>query len=114
MQQSEKIEELSESLKMYVNTNCELIKLQATERTSVIGAAMISIILIVLLGVLFLLFISFWAGFYLSEKLGDNYSGFVIVAGFYFLLCVILIIGRKRLIEKPIRDKIILKIFSRA
>jgi hypothetical protein len=113
MPEQDKIEVLVESINKYVKTNCELIKLEATERTSVIGSSLISNLLIGLVGILLIFFISLGAGFYISYRIGDNYSGFIIVAGFYFILGFILMIGRRTLMEIPIRDKIISKIYSR-
>jgi hypothetical protein len=81
MPEHDKIEVLVESINRYVKTNCELIKLEATERTSVIGSCLISNLLIGLVGILIIFFI--------------------------------LMIGRRTLIERPLRDKIIRKIFSR-
>lgn len=107
-----KIEEISESLKRYLNTNYELIKLKAVERFTVILADLISDFLVGLVVFLFVFFTSLWAGFYLSVRLGDNFSGFGIVAGFYLLVGLIMIILRKKVVEKPLRNKIIRKIFS--
>lgn len=113
MQEPGKTEELTESLKRYVNTSLELIKLEVAERSSVIGSGLASKLLAGLVGIMFIFFISLWAGFYISVQLNDSYSGFIIVAGFYFLLTLILIIGRKKILEKPIRDKMIRKLFSK-
>lgn len=111
MAQSEKIEELAHHLTKCVNTNYELIKLQATERTSVYGSDFLSIVIVGLVGLFFLLFLSLLAGFYLSTEIGNSYSGFGIVAGFYFLLGIVLFLGRKKLMQKPLRDKIIKTIY---
>ncbi len=112
MPEQEKIEELTDSLKRYVNTNYELIKLEATERTSTLASGLISVFIIGFISVLFIFFISIGIGFYLSTQMGDDHSGFVIVAGFYFVLALILILGRKKMIEKPLRDKMVQKIFT--
>lgn len=107
-----KIEELTENLKKYIATSYELQKLQVIESSSVFGSGLISSLLVGLVVVMFVFFLSLWAGFYLSAIIGDNYSGFLIVAGFYFLFSIILVMLRKKLVEKPLRDKIIRKIFS--
>lgn len=112
MPENIKTEELTTSLKRYANTSYELIKLEATERISVTGAGLISGLLVSLAGLLFVLFLSLGLSFYLSLLLGSSYAGFMIVGGFYMLLAVILFTGRKKLVEKPLRDKIIHKIFS--
>ncbi|MBA3901046.1 MAG: phage holin family protein [Bacteroidetes bacterium] len=108
-----KIDELMASLRSYINTNIELLKLEATERISIIGAGIISSLVLTVIGIFFIFFISFGAAFYLSAILGDNYSGFVMVAGFYLLVLLILLIGRKSLLKKPICDKIIQRIFNK-
>ena len=107
-----KIEEIIENLKNYINTNYELLKLKAVERISVSLADLISDFLVGLVLFLFVFFISLWAGFYLSTLVGDNYSGFAIVAGIYLLIGLIMIVLRRKLVEKPLRNKIIRKIFS--
>lgn len=113
MPEQEKIEELSKSLKVYVQTNIELFKLETTERTSVIGSNLISTLIVGFSLFLFVLFVSLSAGFFLASYFNDTYSGFLLVTGFYFLLTVFLFLGRKTLIEKPIRDKIIRRILKR-
>lgn len=113
MPEQEKIEELTDSVKEYVNTNCQLIRLQAAEKFSVIVSGILSRLIVGLVVFLFLFFISLWAGYYISACFGNNYSGFPIVAGFYLLTCFILVIGRRKLLVKPIRNSIIRKVLSK-
>jgi len=113
MLEQEKIEEVTQSLKIYVNTNYQLAKLQATERASIVGSGLIGGIIIGIVGIFFILFMSVGISFYISSVLGNDYSGFGIVSGFYLLLGIVLIIGRKKMIENPIRDKIVRKVLSR-
>lgn len=109
----EKIEELTKSIKSYITSNIEIFKLEAVELFSVIGASFISSLLIGVVVFLFVVFLSLCAGFYFSSLFGDNYSGFAIVAGFYLIIAIILIIGRKKIVEKPLQDQIIRKIFNK-
>lgn len=111
-QLEEKIEDLTESLKRYVSTNYELSKLEAAERSAVIGSGLITGLMIGVIASLFLFFISLWVGFYLSDLLGDNSSGFGIIAIFYLLLGLTVVLGRNKLIKRPLRDKIIRLVFS--
>ena len=108
-----KIEELTESLKGYLTTNIELIKHQAIERITVIVADLVSNVLVGLLLLFFLFFISLWACFYLSALFGNNYTGIAIVAGFYLLMGLIIYMVRKKLVIKPLRNKIIRNIFQK-
>lgn len=113
MKEPGKMEELAESLKGYLNLTLELNKLEAVERSSIIGPSLIVGFLLGIVGILFILFVSLGLGFYLSEKLNDSYSGFAIAAGFYFLLGLSLFLTRKKLVEKPLRDLIIQKILNK-
>lgn len=107
-----KIEELTLSVKEYVLLNIEILKLEATKHTSTIGSSIISSVIVAVSVFLFVFTLSIGLGFYLSAVLGDSYSGFAIIAAFYFLLTIILLIGRKRCIEKPLREKIITKMLE--
>jgi hypothetical protein len=114
MSEVEKIEKLTEGLKKYVNTNYELGKLELTERVSVIGASVISNLLIGTACFFCLFFLSIAGGFYISAHLNNNYAGFVIVAAFYLLLGLVLILVRKKYMNTSFRDKIIWQIFSKS
>ena len=106
MLQDGKIEELALSLKGYIATNFELVKLEGAERASVIGSGLICAIALGIVGLFCILFVSLGASFYLSGLLADSYSGFGIVAAFYLLIALLLVITRKKLVA-IIRDKIV-------
>lgn len=113
MQDNSKLEELVESLKRYLNTNYELHKLEAIERSSVIGSGIVSGLLIGLVGLFFIFFISIAAGFGLSSLFSINFLGFAVVAGFYLVLGLVLVMNRKKFVQWPLRDKIIREVFSK-
>jgi len=112
MPEYNKLEEITDSLKEYLLLNFEILKLEVTERISVIGSSLTAMLLVGLSVFMFVFTMSIGLGFYLSALLGDAYSGFAIIAAFYFLLAIALIVGRKKLIERPLRDKIIEKIMK--
>ncbi len=112
MPEYNKFEEITDSLKEYLLLNFEILKLEVTERISVIGSSLTAMLLVGLSVFLFVFTMSIGLGFYLSALLGDAYSGFAIIAAFYFLLAIALFVGRKKLIERPLRDKIIEKIMK--
>jgi len=112
MPEFKKLEELTDSLKQYLLLNIEIIKLEATNHVSAIGSTVVSSLVVGISAFLFVFTLSIGLGFYLSALLGDSYSGFAIIAAFYFLLAIILFLGRKRLIERPLRNKIIEKILE--
>ncbi|MHB9055945.1 MAG: phage holin family protein [Paludibacteraceae bacterium] len=105
-------EEISDSLKQYLMLNYEIVKLQATEKASVIGSSLFSSLMVGIAAFLFVFTLSIGLGFYLSAVLGNAWSGFAIIAAFYFLLAIILFLGRKKMIEKPLRNNIIEKLLN--
>jgi len=112
MDDQNKIEELTDSIKKYINTRYELMVLKATEKVSNIGAELISALLIVKIASLALLILSLAVAFYISSTNGDTYSGFLIVGGAYFLIMLVLIGFRKSLLKKPFRNIIIKAMFK--
>jgi len=114
MPENGKADELTERLKKYGNTSYELAKLELIESSSVFGSGAISTVLISVVVILSIFFTSFGCAYLLSIVLKNNYLGFLIVGAFYFLLSLTLILGRKKLLEIPIRNKIIHKIYNEA
>jgi hypothetical protein len=112
MPELKKIEALSDSVKEYVLLNYDIVKLEITRKSSEIGSSIFSALMLGIALFLFAFALSMGVGFYLSALLGDTFSGFGIIAGFYLLISIILLIGRKKLIEKPLRNKIIRKLLG--
>lgn len=113
MSDKNKTEELIDGLKKYLDTNTELLKLEVAQQSTAIGSIVFSGIIISLILGFFVLFLSLWAGFYISTLLDAKYVGFLIVAGFYLLLFLIVFFGRKQLLETPTRNLMIKKLFSK-
>jgi hypothetical protein len=105
----EKIESITDDLKLYFSTNVELVKLQALERSSSFGSRIIAFLIIGMTGMTGILFASIWAALELSARLEGMYLGFGIVAGFYLLIAIILLATRKSSLEVSIRDGIVKK-----
>lgn len=113
MSNSEKIDEFTHSLKEYTTIQLELLKLDATERVSVIASELTTGLIVISSCLFFLFFISIGVGFYLSSILGSTYIGFLIVAGFYFVMGAILFLGRKSFVTNPVKNNIVKSIFSK-
>jgi hypothetical protein len=103
----EKWEGLTDHVKEYVNTTIELAKLQIAEKTSKVVSQVIAVTIVALLFLLFLIFGSIAGAWALSNWIGKPYSGFLIVAGIYLLLGIIIWVGRGRLLRFPIMNAII-------
>jgi hypothetical protein len=111
-EQTEEDKGLIGNIKEYANIRKELAMLTVAEKssTAAAGAAAGSILAILALFIFF--FGSLTLGFYLSEVIGNTYSGFLIITGFYLLLALIIYFTQENLIKKPIENGIIKKFFK--
>jgi hypothetical protein len=108
----DKIEDLTSSLKEYVNIQYQAAVLKAAGKVSTIVSRILAALIIVLIMFLFVIFISVTAGFYLSALTGSRETGFLILAGIYLLVGLILMLFREKLIVNPIRNNLIKQIFK--
>jgi putative superfamily III holin-X len=105
-------ERLTENLKEYVNTRYDLITLKITQKVANMSAKSIAFLIIATVVSLFFFFINMALAYYISSLFGNNYTGFFIVSGFYLVVTIIFLIGRKNLLINPLRNCIINKILT--
>ena len=102
-----------QKLEAYINERILLIKLQAVEQVSKLGAALFTAVVLALIAFFILLFLSIMAGYYFANITGSMFAGFGIVTAFYVLLFVVLLKFRKNVIEKHITNMIIASFFEK-
>ena len=102
------IETLLERAEDYTRTSIELAKLQAIDKIADIGSSVISMLVISLAVGMFLIMFNIGIAMWLGEMLGNQYLGFFAVSGFYLLVALILIAGKKSLIKIPVSDSMII------
>src|SRR5438270_12194942 len=103
----EKIEELVENVKEYVNTQYELSVLKATNKASHLLSDVLAKLIVSFFCVLAILLLSFALAYYISAATNDTYSGFFLVGGVYLVIGLLLFGFRKWLIERPLGNKMI-------
>jgi len=106
------IKSLIEKLKDYLETKLELTKLKAIDRSADILATLIVIVSIILLGSLFILFISIALALIIGHWLGAAYYGFFIMGGLYALLLLLIYKRREKWIKIPIENGLIHKMLK--
>jgi uncharacterized membrane protein YdjX (TVP38/TMEM64 family) len=82
-------------IEQYVQDRLLLLKLQASEKTARLVALVFSLLMMGIVVFFILLFLSIMAGYYFADITGSLYTGFGIVASFYLMIGVLLIITRK-------------------
>ena len=112
MEENGKIHKLVESAGNYVDSSIDVIKLQTADRLSKILASVISDLLMIAVGIMFVLFASLGLSFYLSDLIGYSYAGFMITAAIYLVVGLVLLMLKTNGMEHFFRNRIIRKIFG--
>ncbi len=102
-----------QTIEKYIRNRLFLIRLQAVEKISRLSAAMFAGLLIGILSFFIILFLSIMAAWYFGELLGSPFKGFGIICAFYILVLILVIILRKRVLQKTITNTVINIIFEK-
>ena len=97
----ESIGKLFLEFKKYLELQKEFVKLDATEKMTVILSAILIVTVLLLLGSIVLLFLTFALAYYLGDVLGSLSLGFGLISAFILLLTVIFYLNRNRMVIQP-------------
>jgi hypothetical protein len=84
------LESLLERAAEYGKTSFELVKLKALDKTTDIVSSLIPHSVVFVLIASFLIFLNLGLALWLGEILGKIFYGFFVVAGFYFIIAIII------------------------
>jgi len=96
-----------EKLQQYIQQRILLLRLQATDKVSRIASAVITSVLIFIIGLFLLVFASITAGLWLADITGSLIAGFGIVALFYFIVFLFIIIFLRKMLQNLFINKLI-------
>ena len=89
----------------YLDTRIDLVRLELQQKVSTVLVSTIHGAALAMLGLLFIIFVSTFAGLALNSALNSPYWGFGIVAGFYLLLLVLVLVGVDKAAFQGIANK---------
>jgi len=107
-----KAENLTEHIKEYAETYIKLGVIKVTDKAAGFASVSIMGILLCFLSLCILFFLGLGAALWLGEIFNDIKAGYFIVAGFYLLLTIILIVFRESLLFPLVRNFIIKKVYE--
>jgi len=90
----------------YLDTRIDLVRLELQQKMSAALVGTIHGVTLALLGLLFIIFVSIFAGLALNSALDSPYWGFGIVAGFYLLLLILVLVGVDKATFQGIANKV--------
>jgi hypothetical protein len=107
----EKTADLADHVEDLANTFYRLTIVNITQKTSNIASGVIVAISIGVLGFFGLLFLGIALAWWLGDLIGNRTAGFLLGAGFFLIIMLVLILMKKQIIS-PIRNFIIRKIYD--
>ncbi len=112
MDEKEKFTLFSEDVISLLNNNTKLLLLELIDRLTILSAVLILSSVLLLIGFVMLVFISISLSIYLSLLIGNSYIGFLIIAGVYFILLLLIYLTRKKIFYQAIKNKLVYLIFK--
>lgn len=101
-----------EKIKEYFSSRILLLKLEGTERISEAISVLFRKIVLVLILFSFLFFVSVAFALWMGKIYDSNITGFLITGGVYFLVFIVFLVLRKKLLEKSIKDEVVRTLFK--
>ncbi len=101
----EKNPNIIENLMGYVDTRIDIIRLEVQEKLKSSFVNIVHGVLLGLIGFMVLIFVNIFLGLLLNHLLDSSFWGFGIVALFYIILLVILLIGLDKKVFQGMADK---------
>lgn len=96
----------------YAQTFYKLSLVRLTKKISDVASGVVNSVLIFFICLCILLFASVAGAWWLGDVVNDRALGFLLIAAFYVLLVLILILMRKNVISPYIRNSLIRKIYE--
>ncbi len=107
MTEQSELGRLAASFREYLKLQAEIIQLELTQRAARAIAKLASLLLLICIGSFVLITLSLSAGLYLGDLLQNNALGFLALGGLYIILFLLFLFFGDKLIQKPLRDRII-------
>jgi hypothetical protein len=102
---------LVDQIKEYAETSIKLAKYRAIEGGTSVAAGIIADVATIICISMAFIFASITLAFYLADKFGQLWEGFICVAALYMLIAIFVKLYKKRL-ERPIINALIQKILK--
>ncbi|OUJ70217.1 phage holin family protein [Hymenobacter crusticola] len=91
----------------YLDTRIDLVRLEAQEKVKTAFVGTVHGVAMALIGLMFLIFLSIFAGLALNAALDSTFWGFGIVAGFYLVLLIVFLVGVDKKVFQGLADKLL-------
>ena len=98
------LQSLFAEVKHYVDLQKDYVKLDITHKLTVLLSTLILILVLVVLGMIALLYLSFTLAYVLEPLVGGLTTSYAIITGGILLISILVYVCRKRLIIQPLTN----------
>ena len=106
------VHEFISGAEQYLNTRQELTQLKITEKMVVVYSSLAATVVLIVICFVGFIFISIGAAIMIAKHFDSYATGFIMVATFYFLVALILLIMKNKWLETPMMNRMIKVIFK--
>lgn len=106
------IEALFVNASGYLETRLDLMKLKAIDKTSETLSSLAAGLVLIVVGFSIFTLVNIGAAILIGGTLGELSYGFFIVAGFYFIVGIVLFLLKDRWLKMPIKNSIVNKLHN--
>jgi len=107
-----KVADIGSHVEEFADTWYKLTVVNATEKATSVASAAISMIMLCTVGVFVFVLGGLALAWWLGDLIGSRAGGFLLAAGFFGLIMVVIILLRKRILFPFFRDLIIRKLYD--
>ena len=107
-----KAENIIQNTKSYINNRISLFKIEIAEKTSAIISGAITLLITLFFLFVSLIFLGCGLALYFGKLTGENYLGFLIVAGIYLIAGIFINIISGKAIRMKIMNSILRQFFN--
>ncbi|MCW3162272.1 phage holin family protein [Chryseobacterium oryctis] len=95
-----------ETIKEYASKRIDLLKIEATEKSSLSAGLITYFVVLLVAFAFFIVLFNFGIAFLIGKALDSTAWGFLIVAAFYFVIMVIIVIFKNKIVNS-VADNVI-------
>jgi hypothetical protein len=88
-----------ETIKEYASKRIDLLKIEATEKSSLSAGIITYLVLMLVAFGFFIILFNFGIAFLIGKALGNSSYGFLIVAAFYLVVMIMIMAFKKKLVN---------------
>ncbi|KMQ68389.1 hypothetical protein ACM39_07665 [Chryseobacterium sp. FH2] len=95
-----------ETIKEYASKRIDLLKIEATEKSSLSAGLVTYFVVLLVAFAFFIVLFNFGIAFLIGKALDNTSYGFLIVAAFYFLIMIFIVIFKNKIVN-TVADNVI-------